>query len=169
MTPVIEIEIDHFQTHISKLKERMSDLKPFFRDIAALIENQSRRSFDTETSPSGDKWKPSHRKIKKGGKTLTESGHLVGSLNYRYGENFAVIGVNRPYAGIHQFGGQYSIKVPAHKRQVAAWKTKKQVYVRTHTKNINMPKRAYLPNQSQIKWEQVEEIFNFYMKLSEGK
>jgi phage virion morphogenesis protein len=168
MTPVIEIKVEQFQEYLSVLRKRMSNLEPFFRDIGNLIENQSRRSFDLETAPSGNNWKPSRRKIKRGGKTLTESGALVGSLNYRYGKDFAEIGVSRTYAAIHQFGGQYSIKVPAHKRK-SAWKKGAPVYVRAHTRNINMPKRAYLPeNQSQIKWEQVQELFHNYMKLSEG-
>jgi phage virion morphogenesis protein len=168
MNPIIEINDETFQRNLNLLKGKMSDLTPFFRDIGNLIENQARSSFDKEAAPSGASWKPSQRKVKKGGKTLTKDGHLVGSLNHKYGRNFATIGVNRPYAGAHQFGGIYKISVPAHQRKMThVWGKKVPAYtqhVRAHTRTINMPKRAYLPeNESQIKWAQVQEIFNFYM------
>lgn len=83
----------------------LADPTPLNQEIAALGESSTRLRFRSETSPDGTQWKPSLRAQLQGGKTLTASGHLSGSISSRSGANFAEWGVNRIYAAIHQFGG----------------------------------------------------------------
>lgn len=84
------------------LGSRNSDL---MQAIAAKGEAATRLRFRTQTAPDGRAWKPSLRVQLHGGKTLTQSGHLAGSLSHRAGDGVAEWGVNRIYAAIHQFGG----------------------------------------------------------------
>lgn len=83
---------------------------PVMADIAALGESSTRMRFRTETGPDGQKWKPSLRARITGGRTLTQDGHLSGSISGRHGRDFAEWGVNRIYAAIHQFGGEIRAK-----------------------------------------------------------
>ncbi len=103
----------------------LADLTPLNRDIAALGENSTRLRFRSETSPDGEQWKPSLRAQIQGGKTLTASGHLSGSISSRFGANFAEWGVNRIYAAIHQFGGVIRAKsaalAPMRRRSMWRW------------------------------------------------
>lgn len=83
----------------------LADPTPLAAEIAALGENSTRLRFRTQIAPDGSTWKPSLRAQITGGRTLTQDGHLSGSLSARHGRNFAEWGVNRIYAAIHQFGG----------------------------------------------------------------
>ena len=73
--------------------------------IAALGETATRLRFRTEQGPDGQRWVPSLRAQLSGGKTLTQDGHLSGSISSSSGTDYAEWGVNRIYAAIHQFGG----------------------------------------------------------------
>lgn len=83
---------------------------PALQDIAALGESSTRLRFRTQTGPGGQRWKPSLRAQMSGGHTLTQDGHLVGSISGHAGKDFAEWGVNRIYAAIHQFGGVIKAK-----------------------------------------------------------
>lgn len=79
--------------------------QPALRDIAAIGESSTRLRFRTQTGPDGVRWKPSLRQQLQGGRTLTQDGHLAGSISSDAGKDFAEWGVNRIYARIHQEGG----------------------------------------------------------------
>lgn len=81
------------------------DASPAMADIAAHGENSTRMRFRTETAPDGTPWKASLRARITGGRTLTQDGHLSGSVSGSHGRDFAEWGVNRIYAAIQQFGG----------------------------------------------------------------
>ena len=105
-------QIDDAQLHagLRSLIALGRDAGPVMADIATLGERSTRRRFDTESGPDGQKWKPSLRARIPGGRTLTKDGHLVGSISGRHGRDFAEWGVNRIYAAIHQFGGEIRAK-----------------------------------------------------------
>lgn len=86
-----------------------ADMSPVMRDIAFLGENSTRARFRSESGPDGQRWEPSQRVQKRGGKTLTESGHLGNSIASGWTPRLAKWGTNRIYAAIHQFGGQMNI------------------------------------------------------------
>lgn len=83
---------------------------PALHDIATLGESSTRLRFRTQTGPDGQRWKPSLRAQMSGGRTLTQDGHLAGSISSNAGKDFAEWGVNRIYAAIHQFGGVIKAK-----------------------------------------------------------
>jgi phage virion morphogenesis protein len=94
---------------LNALAARASDLRPLMEEISAFGEDSTRRRFETQTSPDGEKWAPTHR----GGNILVDKGHLRDSITARAGTDSAEWGSNLIYAGIHQHGGEIKAKTPA--------------------------------------------------------
>jgi len=113
------------------------DASAAMADIAALGQNTTRERFRTETGPDGEKWKKSLRARLTGGRTLTQAGHLAGSLSGRSGADFAEWGVNRIYAAIHQFGGEIRAKGSALRFRLAGGGF-------ATVKKVTMPARPFL-------------------------
>ncbi|MDE2388929.1 MAG: phage virion morphogenesis protein, partial [Betaproteobacteria bacterium] len=80
------------------------------RDIAAYGENSTKARFADGVGPDGTPWKPSWRVQARGGKTLIDSGRLLGSITADSGDDFAEWGSNAIYAAIQQFGGEIRAK-----------------------------------------------------------
>lgn len=99
-----EVKIDDARL-MSQLRRMMANAarpESAMQTIAALGEASTRMRFRTQTGPDGVAWKKSRKKI---GRTLTQAGHLAGSISSRATSGEATWGVNRIYAAIHQFGG----------------------------------------------------------------
>lgn len=87
-----------------------ADLSPAMSAISTHLETATRLRFETESGPTGAKWKPSRRVIEEGGQTLTLSGDLKSSIGSAFTPTTAEAGPERSfgsavYAAIHQFGG----------------------------------------------------------------
>jgi phage virion morphogenesis protein len=99
---------------LSNLAGRLRDLTPAMEDIGEYMLRVTRKRFDDEVSPGGVKWTPLNpeyaaRKAAQGGSLdgiLKKSGVLRDTIAYRPSPDSVVIGSNRPYAAIHQLGGQ---------------------------------------------------------------
>lgn len=62
--------------------------------------------FDDAKGPDGTEWKKSGRVKAEGGQTLTDNGHLKGSINYKASSLAVAVGTtDKVKGGIHQFGG----------------------------------------------------------------
>jgi len=131
-----KIQFDEIQRQLQLLHEKTGNLTPAMRDISMLLESQSRLTFATETDPTGVPWLSSKRKMKWGGKTLTKSGRLAWSIRGAYGKNWAEVGTNVIYARTHQLG------LPAK----------------------NIPKRAFLPEETDLDWDAIKSIITHYME-----
>lgn len=110
---------------------------PVLREIAALGESSTRLRFRTQRGPDGQAWKPSLRAQLTGGRTLTQAGHLSGSISSNAGNDYAEWGVNRIYAAIHQIGGTIRAKSGALKFRLANGAF-------AVVKAVRMPARPYL-------------------------
>jgi phage virion morphogenesis protein len=73
------------------------------RQISEIMRDAVEENFEQEGRP---KWKPSKRAQKQGGKTLQDTGSLASSISMKFTRNTAVVGTNKKYAAIHQFGGK---------------------------------------------------------------
>lgn len=100
----IEVRTDdaRLMRQLRRMMENAARPQSVMQEIAALGEASTRLRFRTQTGPDGTAWKKSR---KKSGRTLTQSGHLAGSISSRATSSKAVWGVNRIYAAIHQFRG----------------------------------------------------------------
>ncbi|MDD3013454.1 MAG: phage virion morphogenesis protein [Candidatus Gastranaerophilales bacterium] len=113
MPEPIEIKIDdkEIQQLLKKLAAKTENLRPLMKNIAGIMADSVEENFDKEGRP--DKWTPLAKvtikqRTKKGywpGKILQMRGDLATSITSKYDDNSAVVGTNKIYAAIHQFGG----------------------------------------------------------------
>jgi phage virion morphogenesis protein len=126
------------QNALNELYERLRDPKPLLGSIGNALVNITSEAFQSETSPAGEAWqanKVTSRELKRSlaarmrnpeaersalpnKKILHKSGQLALSISYIVkGVDEVVIGTNKKYAAIHQFGGFAGrgrrVKIPA--------------------------------------------------------
>lgn len=121
----MKIEVGHnlseIQAHLNALYSRLNgDLSEPLGAVAALLENSTRKRFETKTDPDGKKWTPLSlltlyaKENRKTGKTrggiLVDRGDLLGSITSHATDKMAQVGTDRVYAKYHQTG---TAKMPA--------------------------------------------------------
>ncbi|MDR1311111.1 MAG: phage virion morphogenesis protein [Burkholderiaceae bacterium] len=128
---------------IHGLQRRLRDMRPVMRAIAQTLEAKTERNFASQGRP---RWKalknPSERR--KGGVILQDSGQLAASITTRYSDTQAIIGTNKVYARIHQFGGKtraHPIKPKRKKVLAFGGKFARSV----NHPGSNIPARPFLP------------------------
>lgn len=83
----------------------LDDRHALLDDIGQTVVGQTRWRFENEEAPDGTKWIPSQRALATGGTTLQLSGLLRDTVVYELLDSAVLIGSNRVYAAIHQWGG----------------------------------------------------------------
>jgi len=125
MSEPIEIKIEdiELQRVLKKLISKTENLSPLMKNIAGIMLDSVEENFEKEGRP--EKWaslaKPTIKlRTKKGywpGRILQVRGELAASIINKSDENSAVVGTNKVYAAIHQFGGDAGrnkkVKIPA--------------------------------------------------------
>jgi phage virion morphogenesis protein len=112
----ITVRIDDaaIQRAMAQALSRANDLTPAMQDIGEHMLLATRDRFDTETAPDGSKWaalspRYAARKARMRGALkgiLTRRGTLRDTIRYKASATEVIIGSDRPYAAIHQLGGQ---------------------------------------------------------------
>lgn len=88
-----------------------ADTAPLMDDIGQYLVNATLGRIDKEETPDGEKWEPSYRAEREGGKTLQDSGRLRDSYTHNVLSDVSVeIGSNLLYAAIHHEGGTITAK-----------------------------------------------------------
>ncbi|WP_297572592.1 phage virion morphogenesis protein [uncultured Deefgea sp.] len=137
---MFEVKIDSRELNegLSRLMQASSDLTPVMRSIATALLSHTEANFAAGGRP---KWT-----AKKDGSpaTLQKSGQLAASITPSSGRDYAAIGTNKPYAAIHQFGGQTSPHVirPKNKKALAFGG---KVFKSVNHPGSKMPARPFLP------------------------
>lgn len=107
---------------MEQLAEKTSDLRPLMRNIAGIMADSVEENFEQQGRPKWEGLKKStiEQRVKRGywpGKILQMRGELAASITSYYDENSAIIGTNKVYAAIHQFGGKAGrnkkVEIPA--------------------------------------------------------
>lgn len=140
MSVVYQITVDDtlVQAALDRLIAVGSHPREVMQEIATYGENSTRDRFKTGTDPDGNAWKPSHRVMERGGKTLIESNRLLSSITSQSGDDFAEWGSNAIYAAIHQVGGEIRPKTAKGLFFKLADGTGRRV------KKVTIPPRPYL-------------------------
>lgn len=109
------------QANLKAIARRCGSMRPAMAIIGETVRSSVVRNFEKGGRPEG--WQPLSpvtEAMKKGGSILVGKGHgggLLGSINARPGENAVLVGTNKVYAAIHQFGGQagrgHKVAIPA--------------------------------------------------------
>lgn len=125
------------------------DLAEFNDAFGLILETNTIDRFDRETDPAGKKWEKSERAKAEGGKTLTDTARLKGSIAYEANATSIRVGTNVVYARVHQEGFSGTQKVGTHKRtmsQVFGLKLQSpiEVVVPAFERDMKMPVRAFL-------------------------
>lgn len=113
---MISIKIDSaaVERQLAELARRGRDLNPVMRKIAGSMLDSVEENFEQQGRPKWKKLAPQtiERRRKKGhwpGKILQATGQLAASVNARSTANSAIVGTNKEYAALHQFGGRTTI------------------------------------------------------------
>ena len=80
----VNIDDDQLMDSLAALARQGEDASPIMRGLAGIMRYADRYT----------------------GKTLNRTGDMRRSLSVRYGRDFALVGVNAPYAAAHQFGAR---------------------------------------------------------------
>jgi len=127
----LEIDNQNVQSMLKDLLRKVDDLRPFMQEAAGILHDAVEENFEQEGRP---KWKalaPAtiKQRGKKGywpGRILQVSGQLAASIDQQYGSDFALVGTNKVYAGVHQLG------------------INKTVSTKKGSRKMNIPARPYL-------------------------
>ena len=125
MADSIEIKIDdaELQEVLGKLILKTQNLRPLMKNISGIMLDSVEENFEKEGRP--DKWQELAKSTikqrkKKGywpGRILQVRGELASSITSYYDSDSAIVGTNKAYAAIHQFGGDAGrgkkVKIPA--------------------------------------------------------
>lgn len=113
------IEIQHNSAAIldafNQLLERSQAMEPVMRALSGVMTGAVEDAFEQQKAPDGTPWASlsedttiPRRKAKNHwpGQTLQDSGQLAASVHSEYGDDYATVGTNKPYAAMMQFGGK---------------------------------------------------------------
>lgn len=120
MKLTVDANLPELQAHLNTLYARLNgDLSEPLNAVAGLLENSTRKRFETKTAPDGSKWAQLslwtlYAKTGKNGKTrgsiLVDRGDLLRSITSHATESMAEVGTGRVYARYLQTG---TAKMPA--------------------------------------------------------
>jgi phage virion morphogenesis protein len=115
----ITVEDAGVRALLRKLKHRAGDMSPVMRQIAGIMHHAVEENFARQGRPKWQDLAPSTKKARarKGhwpGKILQVKGQLAASISEKHNAKSAVVGTNKKYAAIHQFGGD--VNHPARER-----------------------------------------------------
>jgi phage virion morphogenesis protein len=95
---------------LERLATVVYDLAPLLDEMGAAMVSGTQRRFELGQAPDGSPWLPSRRASEQGGQTLIKDGHLRDSITHNVDGDTVVVGSDRIYAAIHQFGGEIKPK-----------------------------------------------------------
>ena len=90
---------------LTRLELASRNMGEAMKAIAASLADEVEENFEQQGRPRWQALKnPSEKR--QGGRILQDSGQLAASVSTRSNRNMAMVGTNKVYGAIHQFGGQ---------------------------------------------------------------
>jgi phage virion morphogenesis protein len=108
----IELKNQHLQQTLSQIEDAIGDLKPLMQSIAAELASQTEENFEHEGRPEWPELSDvtTEKRAKHGhwpGQMLQVSAAgLAASITTHATDSSAMVGSNKPYAAMMQFGGE---------------------------------------------------------------
>jgi phage virion morphogenesis protein len=130
---------------LEKMQLRLGHLQPALKIIGDIVEDSVEENFAKGGRPQ--KWQrlaPATEAKKKGGSILVDQGYhggLLGSIHSEVGHNSVMVGTDKKYGAIHQFGGKAG-----------------------RNKKVTIPAREYLLVQDED-WVEILAELNDYIML----
>jgi phage virion morphogenesis protein len=150
---MIEIRIDDHEVRnlLGTLQGRLRTLSPAMKQIAGIMHDAVEENFEQEGRPKWDPLKKSTQEQRKKeakwpGKILQKSaGGLAASISRSFNSYQAVVGSNKKYAAIHQFGGKTGPHIIRPKRKQALfWPGAKHPARSVNHPGSDIPARPFL-------------------------
>lgn len=148
----IEINDEELIKELKRLAAKTKDMTPIMRKISAKMHYAVEENFATEGARLGKNWADLNHFTKEQrsnlgkypGAILNRSGSsgLIGSITSRYDNNSAMVGTNKVYAAIHQFGGTIKPKKGQYLTIPIKTKGKKKKFIKL--KQVRIPARPFL-------------------------
>lgn len=148
------------------LEEKYKNLTPVLNTVAEIIDSAIDENFRQygrydSSSPTIDlfsggnsRWKPLSDKTKaiykKKGitplvRTLKRTADMYNSISVTpQGTNTISIRMSSPYGEAQNYGFRGKVNVKAHLRKIKSGKKKKEIQVKAHTRNVNIPASPFL-------------------------
>lgn len=147
---------------LNKASQKLKNLTPVMKVAKVFLKNTIDKNFETEGKETGDKWpawseKYKKQRIKMGfstGKILNLRAHLRRSIMSKHTVDTALVGTNCPYAAIHNFGGDKSLR---HNKNMP----KREIFRLNENKKDELYAEIYLAIEERILKEKMDEIENF--------
>jgi phage virion morphogenesis protein len=104
----IVIEDAALQTYLRQMQNRLSNPSDVMAEIGEILVRSTQQRFATQSDPDGQPWAPNSpvtRARKRNPHILTENGYLGDGIHAQMdGSNAVLVGSNRKYAAVQQFG-----------------------------------------------------------------
>jgi phage virion morphogenesis protein len=147
---LIQVRIDDREVlrALDGLAARLANLRPFYKNVGEELVQSTKERFDAQQDPEGRPWKkdlPGTWARKKTKRILRESGQLQDTIHYQAGDRELLVGSNKVYAAIHQFGGKTKAHVirPKNKRALF-WPGAAHPVKSVRHPGSNIPARPFL-------------------------
>lgn len=95
---------------LASAQDALGDATPMWDEIGGALTVSTQQNFERESSPDGNPWPQSLRVKHEGGKTLSDTRRLFGSITHEASSGGVAVGTNVVYAAIHQTGGTIRAK-----------------------------------------------------------
>ena len=150
----VKYQDDEAQKLLGGIIKRMTNKRDAMSIIGSIARSSVIRNFEKEGRPAGWKGLSATTKKRRGSahpilRRQGFAGGLMGSVNYQAFDDKVVVGTNKVYAAVHQFGakkgsfGSFVVRVGAHTRTITQAFGRmiepRTIKVRAHTKNQKLP------------------------------
>lgn len=108
----IELKHQHLQQTLNQIEDAIGDLKPLMQSIAAELASQTEENFEHEGRPEWPELSDvtTEKRAKQshwpGQMLQVSAGGLAASITTHATDSSAIVGSNKPYAAMMQFGGE---------------------------------------------------------------
>jgi phage virion morphogenesis protein len=133
--PRIEIDDRDVVSALNRLIAVGESPAPALNAVGRVLKSKIQMGFQTSTDPLGRTWAPLKSRR---GQPLRDKGHLMGSIDYQVEGNSVVVGTNKLYAPVHQFGAKIEAKAG---KVLRFFVEGRPVFV----KRVTIPARPFLP------------------------
>ena len=154
------------------VKNLGEDTTPLLAIAGAILERSTISRFERGVGPGGIPWPVSRRVAKHGGKTLIDTGDLVGSISTALSPNEVVVGsrgLKVKEKLVNQTGSHRQSVVLAHRRMITSAfgvplpGGPREVNVRAHGRITNIPARPFLGVDDQDR-DDLADAWNEYLR-----
>ncbi|XPV77684.1 MAG: phage virion morphogenesis protein [Desulfovibrio sp.] len=112
-----EMDLSGLDMALKGALRKIQETQDVMEQAGEILVNSTKLRFKDQADPEGKAWDSSQRAEAVGGQTMVESGQLRSSIVAQVSSKTLLVGTNKEYGAIHQFGGEAGrgkkVKIPA--------------------------------------------------------